>query len=65
MVIANHSLSASHMETTRKLLKTMSVPFNPPQFASLEHRTVSVISENQYVFLAKVSLPSEVGNSCA
>uniref|UniRef100_A0A8C9LSH1 THO complex 5 n=1 Tax=Piliocolobus tephrosceles TaxID=591936 RepID=A0A8C9LSH1_9PRIM len=55
-VIADHSLSASHMETTMKLLKTrvQSRLALHKQFASLEHGIVPVTSDCQYLFPAKV-----------
>ncbi|KFO23627.1 THO complex subunit 5 like protein [Fukomys damarensis] len=55
-VIADHSLSASHMETTVKLLKTrvQSRLALHKQFASLEHGIVPVTSDCQYLFPAKV-----------
>ncbi|KAM9055627.1 THO complex subunit 5 isoform 2-T3 [Megaptera novaeangliae] len=55
-VIADHLLSASHMETTMKLLKTrvQSRLALHKQFASLEHGIVPVTSDCQYLFPAKV-----------
>uniref|UniRef100_A0A2K6URM9 THO complex 5 n=1 Tax=Saimiri boliviensis boliviensis TaxID=39432 RepID=A0A2K6URM9_SAIBB len=55
-VIADHSMSASHMETTMKLLKTrvQSRLALHKQFASLEHGIVPVTSDCQYLFPAKV-----------
>ncbi|KAK2111641.1 THO complex subunit 5 [Saguinus oedipus] len=55
-VIADHSLSTSHMETTMKLLKTrvQSRPALHKQFASLERGLVPVTSDCQYLFPAKV-----------
>ncbi|KAF6083277.1 THO complex 5 [Phyllostomus discolor] len=55
-VIADHSLSASHMETTMKLLKTrvQSRLALHKQFASLEHGIIPVTSDCQYLFPAKV-----------
>ncbi|XP_059978101.1 THO complex subunit 5 homolog isoform X3 [Lagenorhynchus albirostris] len=55
-VITDHSLSASHMETTMKLLKTrvQSRLALHKQFASLEHGIVPVTSDCQYLFPAKV-----------
>ncbi|XP_062038608.1 THO complex subunit 5 homolog isoform X3 [Lepus europaeus] len=55
-VVADHSLSASHMETTMKLLKTrvQSRLALHKQFASLEHGIVPVTSDCQYLFPAKV-----------
>uniref|UniRef100_A0A8I6AF30 THO complex subunit 5 n=1 Tax=Rattus norvegicus TaxID=10116 RepID=A0A8I6AF30_RAT len=55
-VMADHSQSASHMETTMKLLKTrvQSRLALHKQFASLEHGIVPVTSECQYLFPAKV-----------
>ncbi|OWK14419.1 THOC5 [Cervus elaphus hippelaphus] len=55
-VIADHSLSASHMETTMKLLKTrvQSRLALHKQFASLEHGIVPVTSDCHYLFPAKV-----------
>ncbi|KAM5200330.1 THO complex subunit 5 isoform 2-T2 [Hipposideros larvatus] len=56
MVTTDHSLSASHMETTMKLLKTrvQSRLALHKQFASLEHGIVPVTSDCQYLFPAKV-----------
>ncbi|KAM7323232.1 hypothetical protein ACRRTK_017338 [Alexandromys fortis] len=55
-VIADHSQSASHMETTMKLLKTrvQARLALHKQFASLEDGIVPVTSDCQYLFPAKV-----------
>uniref|UniRef100_A0A8C8TFD2 THO complex 5 n=1 Tax=Peromyscus maniculatus bairdii TaxID=230844 RepID=A0A8C8TFD2_PERMB len=55
-VVADHSQSASHMETTMKLLKTrvQSRLALHKQFASLEHGIVPVTSDCQSLFPAKV-----------
>ncbi|GAB1295761.1 THO complex subunit 5 homolog [Apodemus speciosus] len=55
-VMADHSQSASHMETTMKLLKTrvQSRLALHKQFASLEHGIVPVTSDCQHLFPAKV-----------
>ncbi|XP_006894935.1 PREDICTED: THO complex subunit 5 homolog [Elephantulus edwardii] len=55
-VTADHSLSASHMETTMKLLKTrvQSRLALHKQFASLEHGIVPVTSDCHNLFPAKV-----------
>lgn len=48
--IADHSLSASHMETPRKLLKTRLQSCRAIQFASMEHGFGPVTSDCQYLF---------------
>ncbi|TKC44800.1 hypothetical protein EI555_003716, partial [Monodon monoceros] len=55
-VIADHSLSTSHMETTMKPLKTrvQSRLALHKWFASLEHSIVPVTNDCQYLFPAKV-----------
>lgn len=55
--MADHSLSASHVETSMKLLKSkvQSQLTLHKQFVSLEHIIVLVTSDFQYLFPAQVA----------